>query len=93
MTSAVLCSNKLRLMPDELSDAHRKLGAAVEKAYGRKFADDAEHVAFFFVWNTESWPQREDNSVVTSERKFRAVHRYSRLSFGLFMRSPAHKSA
>ncbi|MBR5895547.1 MAG: hypothetical protein IKZ13_08405 [Akkermansia sp.] len=49
MTSVVLCSNKLRLMPDELSDAHRKLGAAVEKAYGRKFADDAEHVAFFFV--------------------------------------------
>ena len=36
------------LMPDELSDAHRKLDAAVEKAYGRSFADDAERVAFLF---------------------------------------------
>ena len=36
------------LMPDELSNAHRKLDAAVEKAYGRKFADDAERVAFLF---------------------------------------------
>ena len=35
-------------MPEELSDAHRKLDAAVEKAYGRKFADDAERVAFLF---------------------------------------------
>ena len=36
------------LMPDELSDAHQKLDAVVEKAYGRKFADDAERVAFLF---------------------------------------------
>ncbi len=36
------------LMPDELTDAHRKLDAAVEKAYGRKFKDDAERVAFLF---------------------------------------------
>ena len=36
------------LMPAELTDAHRKLDAAVEKAYGRKFADDAERVAFLF---------------------------------------------
>ena len=35
-------------MPDELVDAHRKLDAAVEKTYGRKFADDAERVAFLF---------------------------------------------
>ena len=35
-------------MPDELVDAHRKLDAAVEKAYGRKFANDAERVAFLF---------------------------------------------
>ncbi len=35
-------------MPEELSDAHRKLDAAVEKAYGRKFADDAERVAYLF---------------------------------------------
>ena len=36
------------LMPDELTDAHRKLDAAVEKAYGRKFRDEAERVAFLF---------------------------------------------
>ena len=37
-------------MPPELVAAHRKLDAAVEKAYGRKFAanDDAERVAFLF---------------------------------------------
>lgn len=35
-------------MPPELITAHRKLDAAVEKAYGRKFADDAERVAFLF---------------------------------------------
>lgn len=35
-------------MPYELLQAHRKLDAAVEKAYGRKFADDAERVAFLF---------------------------------------------
>ena len=34
--------------PPELVAAHRKLDAAVEKAYGRKFADDAERVAFLF---------------------------------------------
>lgn len=35
-------------MPPELVAAHRKLDAAVEKSYGRKFADDAERVAFLF---------------------------------------------
>ena len=35
-------------MPPELVSAHRKLDAAVEKAYGRTFADDAERVAFLF---------------------------------------------
>lgn len=35
-------------MPYELLQAHRKLYAAVEKAYGRKFADNAERVAFLF---------------------------------------------
>ena len=35
-------------MPPELVAAHRKLDAAVEKAYGRTFADDAERVAFLF---------------------------------------------
>ncbi len=35
-------------MPPELVAAHHKLDAAVEKAYGRKFTDDAERVAFLF---------------------------------------------
>ena len=35
-------------MPPELVAAHRKLDAAVEKAYGHLFADDAERVAFLF---------------------------------------------
>lgn len=35
-------------MQPELQMAHRKLDAAVENAYGRKFADDAERVAFLF---------------------------------------------
>lgn len=35
-------------MPPELLAAHCKLDAAVEKAYGRRFADDAERVAFLF---------------------------------------------
>ena len=35
-------------MPDELTDAHRKLDAAVEKAYGRRFSNDADRVAFLF---------------------------------------------
>ena len=35
-------------MPPELQTAHRKLDAAVEKAYGRRFADDSERVAFLF---------------------------------------------
>ena len=35
-------------MPPELVAAHRKLDAAVERAYGRRFADDAERVAFLF---------------------------------------------
>lgn len=36
------------LMPPELRKAHQKLDAAVEKAYGRKFKDDADRVAFLF---------------------------------------------
>ena len=35
-------------MQPELQVAHRKLDAAVEKAYGHRFADDAERVAFLF---------------------------------------------
>lgn len=35
-------------MPIELLGAHHKLDAAVEKAYGRLFADDADRVAFLF---------------------------------------------
>lgn len=35
-------------MPAELRKAHRELDAAVEKAYGRKFKDDAERVAHLF---------------------------------------------
>lgn len=35
-------------MPAELVAAHRKLDAAVEKAYGRKFGDDAQRVAYLF---------------------------------------------
>ena len=35
-------------MPPELVSAHRRLDAAVERAYGQRFADDAERVAFLF---------------------------------------------
>lgn len=35
-------------MPAELVAAHRKLDAAVEKAYGHKFTDDAQRVAYLF---------------------------------------------
>lgn len=35
-------------MPPELVAAHRKLDAAVEKAYGHRFADEAERVAYLF---------------------------------------------
>ncbi len=35
-------------MPDELVDAHRKLDIAVEKAYGCRFSNDADRVAFLF---------------------------------------------
>ena len=35
-------------MPPELAAAHRRLDTAVERAYGRRFADDAERVAFLF---------------------------------------------
>ena len=35
-------------MPYELLQAHRKLDSAVEKAYGCKFTDDSERVAFLF---------------------------------------------
>lgn len=39
---------KVTAMPPELVAAHRKLDAAVEKAYGRRFVDDSERVAFLF---------------------------------------------
>ncbi len=35
-------------MPAELVAAHRKLDTAVEKAYGRKFSDDVQRVAYLF---------------------------------------------
>lgn len=35
-------------MPAELRKAHRALGAAVERAYGRQFQDDAERVSHLF---------------------------------------------
>lgn len=35
-------------MPPELTEAHHRLDAAVELAYGRTFTDDAERVAFLF---------------------------------------------
>ncbi|MBR1997808.1 MAG: class I SAM-dependent DNA methyltransferase [Akkermansia sp.] len=35
-------------MPVELVAAHRKLDAEVERAYGRKFGDDAQRVAYLF---------------------------------------------
>lgn len=35
-------------MPYELQKAHAKPDAAVEKAYGRKFKDDADRVAHLF---------------------------------------------
>lgn len=34
--------------PAELRKAHPALGAAVEKAYGRKFESDAERVSHLF---------------------------------------------
>ena len=46
-------------MPYELLQAHRKLDAAVEKAYGRKFADDAERVAFLFEKYSELTSTRD----------------------------------
>ncbi len=36
------------LMPDELRAAHRALDAAVDKAYGRRFANDTERVTHLF---------------------------------------------
>lgn len=36
------------VMPPELIKAHTKLDAAVEKAYGRKFTDDTDRVAYLF---------------------------------------------
>lgn len=36
------------VMPPELVNAHAKLDAAVEQAYGRTFADDGERVAYLF---------------------------------------------
>ena len=35
-------------MPPELLKAHQKLDKAVEKAYGREFANDGERVAYLF---------------------------------------------
>ena len=35
-------------MPPDLLKAHRHLDALVDKAYGRKFASDAERVAHLF---------------------------------------------
>jgi hypothetical protein len=35
-------------MPPELSKAHQKLDKAVEAAYGRTFANDAERVSYLF---------------------------------------------
>jgi hypothetical protein len=35
-------------MPPDLTKAHQKLDAAVEKAYGRDFANDGERVAYLF---------------------------------------------
>jgi hypothetical protein len=35
-------------MPQELTKAHQKLDKAVEKAYGRGFADDSQRVAYLF---------------------------------------------
>ena len=44
-------------MPPELLQAHRKLDAAVEKAYGRKFTDNEERVAYLF----EKYSELTDN--------------------------------
>jgi hypothetical protein len=35
-------------MPPKLAKAHQKLDKAVEKAYGRKFDDDSQRVAYLF---------------------------------------------
>ena len=35
-------------MPAELRKAHRELDVAVEKAYGRRFENDAERVSHLF---------------------------------------------
>ena len=51
-------------MPPELVTAHRKLDAAVEKAYGRSFADDAERVAFLF----EKYRKLTENSIREVDR-------------------------
>jgi hypothetical protein len=37
-----------RTMPPELAKAHQKLDKAVETAYGRKFDDDSQRVAYLF---------------------------------------------
>lgn len=43
---ADLCNPETMLF--ELLKAHQKLDAAMEKAYGRKFKDDADRVVFLF---------------------------------------------
>lgn len=40
-------------MPAELRKAHRALDTAVDKAYGRKFKDDADRVAHLFELYTQ----------------------------------------
>jgi hypothetical protein len=35
-------------MPPKLAKAHQKLDKAVENAYGRKFDDDSQRVAYLF---------------------------------------------
>ncbi len=35
-------------MPSDLLKAHQHLDALVDKAYGKKFANDAERVAYLF---------------------------------------------
>ena len=35
-------------MPPDLLKAHQHLDALVDKAYGKKFANDAERVAYLF---------------------------------------------
>ncbi len=48
------------VMPPELIKAHTKLDAAVEKAYGRKFTDDTDRVAYLFdLYKQLTAPQKK----------------------------------